>query len=87
MSLLEAMSYGNCCLTSDIPECVEVIGDNGVTFQRGNVNDLREKLQWLCTCPAEVARYRASAADFVVGRFNWDKVVDDTLALYSEQEE
>ena len=26
LSLLEAMSYGNCCLTSDIPECADVIG-------------------------------------------------------------
>lgn len=87
MSLLEAMSYGNCCLTSDIPECVEVIGNHGVTFQRGNTDDLREKLQWLCTCPTEVARYRAGAADFICRRFNWDKVVDDTLALYSGREE
>ena len=23
LSLLEAMSYGNCCLVSDIPECAE----------------------------------------------------------------
>ena len=25
LSLLEAMSYGNCCLVSDIPECAEVV--------------------------------------------------------------
>ena len=25
LSLLEAMSYGNCCLVSDIPECTEVV--------------------------------------------------------------
>lgn len=28
LSLLEAMSYGNCCLVSDIPECAEVVEDN-----------------------------------------------------------
>lgn len=27
LSLLEAMSYGNCCLTSDIKECTEVVGN------------------------------------------------------------
>ena len=27
LSLLEAMSYGNCCLVSDIPECTEVVED------------------------------------------------------------
>ena len=31
LSLLEAMSYGNCCLVSDIPECAEVVEDNGTS--------------------------------------------------------
>ena len=30
LSLLEAMSYGNCCLVSDIPECAEVVEDGDV---------------------------------------------------------
>lgn len=30
LSLLEAMSYGNCCLVSDIPECVEVVEDKAI---------------------------------------------------------
>ena len=35
LSLLEAMSYGNCCLTSDIAECAEVVEDKAVLFQKG----------------------------------------------------
>ena len=31
LSLLEAMSYGNCCLVSDIPECAEVVEDKAST--------------------------------------------------------
>jgi len=27
LSLLEAMSYGNCCLVSNIPECTDVVED------------------------------------------------------------
>ena len=34
LSLLEAMSYGNCCLTSDIEECSDVMEDCGVTFKQ-----------------------------------------------------
>ena len=30
LSLLEAMSYGNCCLVSDIPECTEVVEDKAL---------------------------------------------------------
>lgn len=33
LSLLEAMSYGNCCLVSDIPECTEVVEDKALIFK------------------------------------------------------
>ena len=45
LSLLEAMSYGNCCLVSDIPECAEVVEDKALIFKKSDVDDLREKLQ------------------------------------------
>ena len=34
LSLLEAMSYGNCCLVSDIPECAEVVEDKALIFKK-----------------------------------------------------
>ena len=34
LSLLEAMSYGNCCLTSDIAECAEVVEDKALLFKK-----------------------------------------------------
>ena len=40
LSLLEAMSYKNCCLTSDIPECKTVMDNNGVTFKKSDVNEI-----------------------------------------------
>lgn len=33
LSLLEAMSYGNCCLVSNIPECTEVVEDRALIFK------------------------------------------------------
>jgi glycosyltransferase involved in cell wall biosynthesis len=44
ISLLEALSYGCCCLVSDIPENQEVVGDRGAAFATGDVEDLRNKL-------------------------------------------
>ena len=82
LTLLEAMSYGNCCLTSDIPECMEVCGDRAVSFKKSDVKDLRDKLQMLCDDPALVAKYREGAADYICGRYNWDKIVDETLEVY-----
>lgn len=84
LSLLEAMSYGNCCLTSDIPECAAVIQNKGVTFNQGSVDDLRDKLQMLCNNPETVAQYKATAADYICSRFNWNDVADRTLEIYRE---
>ena len=86
MSLLEAMSYGNCCLTSDIPECAEVVEDYAVTFHKGDVADLAAKLGDLLIDPSRVAEMKATAADYITQKYNWDKVVDQTLALYREDE-
>lgn len=82
LSLLEAMSYGNACLVSDIPECTEVVKNHAVTFQKGNRDDLREKLQMLCDSPETVARFKEGACEYILGKYNWDDVVQQTLALY-----
>ena len=82
LSLLEAMSYGNCCLTSDIAECAGVTEGRSVLFRRGDVEDLREKLQLLCDRSELVERYRRDAADFICERYSWDDTVLRTLALY-----
>lgn len=82
LSLLEAMSYGNCCVVSDIPECAEVVEDKAITFAKGNVSELAEKLQRLCNEKDVVAKYQSEAADFICSKYHWDDIVDKTLELY-----
>ena len=82
LSLLEGMSYGNCCVTSDISECAEVIEDKAVMFKKGNTEDLRDKLQMLCDNPNITVRYKNEAGDFIFKKYNWDDVVAQTLKLY-----
>ena len=82
LSVLEAMSYGNCCLVSDIPECAEVVEDKAVLFRKSDVDNLRQKLQTLCDQPEMAAQYKANAAEFILNKYGWDDVVDKTLALY-----
>lgn len=85
LSLLEAMSYRNCCVVSDIPECVEVVEDRAVVFHKGDVLDLKEKLQSLCDAPKMVEQYKAAAADFICHKYDWEDVTKRTLALYKEK--
>lgn len=86
LSLLEAMSYGNCCVASDIPECASVLGEFGITFEQGNVLDLRYKLQQLCDDPRSVELFKEQAADYICNRYNWDDVTKETLLLYGVTE-
>ena len=82
LSLLEAMSYGNCCLTSDIAECTEVVEDKAVLFKKSDVEDLKDKLQQLCDCPEEVKKYKETAAEFICKKYNWNAITEETLELY-----
>ncbi|EGC90828.1 glycosyltransferase, group 1 family protein [Turicibacter sp. HGF1] len=83
LSLLEAMSYGNCCLTSDIDECAQVVKDKAVTFKKSAINDLREKLQYLCYNSDVVDKYKTEASNYICEEYNWDDVVKQTMHLYN----
>lgn len=82
LSLLEAMSYGNCCLVSDIEECASVVEDKAMIFKKSDVKDLKEKLQEACSQPEEVENLKEQAADFICKKYNWNDVVEETLELY-----
>ncbi|MDM8196707.1 glycosyltransferase family 4 protein [Massilimicrobiota timonensis] len=82
LSLLEAMSYGNCCLVSDIPECKDVVQDVGETFEKSNINDLAQKIQYLLNNPKIVEKYKKNVQLYVLDHYNWDDITDRTLDLY-----
>ena len=82
LSLLEAMSYGNCCLVSDIPECAEVVDNKALIFRKADVQDLQSKLQDACDHQEKVNAYKKQAADFICEKYNWDEVVEETMKLY-----
>lgn len=82
LSLLEAMSYRNCCLTSDIAECTEVVEDKALTFKKSDVADLEQKLQYACDNMDVVQKLKNQAADYICRKYNWDNVVERTLKVY-----
>lgn len=82
LSLLEAMSYGNCCLTSDIAECVDVVGNNAVSFKKNDVDHLTDKLKELCDKKDMVENLKSQAADYICNKYNWDDVARETVKIY-----
>ena len=82
LSLLEAMSYGNACLVSDIPECTEVVEDKAMIFKKADIADLRDHIQKACDCPEIVKKLKNEVADFICKKYSWEQVVGETLDLY-----
>lgn len=75
MSLLEALSYGNTCLVSDIPENTEVINEDCFVFKRGDVDRLRHQLK-------KIIRMNINSHENAIIPFTWDEVVEQTLDIY-----
>ena len=82
LSLLEATSYGNCCIVSNIPECTDVVEDKAIVFNKGSVNDLREKIQNACDNEKEVHKLKSQTSEFICNKYNWNDIVTSTLELY-----
>ena len=82
ISLLEAMSYGRCCLVSDIEENTEVVENKAVTFHKSDSMDLQDKIMNLLEHPEIVTEYQKQAADFICNKYNWDKMMQETIKIY-----
>lgn len=83
LSLLEALSHGNCCLVSDIPENRDVVGECGAVFRQGSAEDLALKLQELLNSPERVEAFRETVKDKLHTMNSWDEVTARTLQLYA----
>ena len=82
LTLLEAMNYGCCCVTSDIGECVDVMDGCGFSFPHGNVEALRETLQDLCDHPDKVEAHRDEAKKVISSKYTWQDITTQTDKLY-----
>ena len=85
LSLLEAMSYGNCCVVSDIKENTEVVEDYAICFQKSNVSDLKEKLVQLINDSDLVKHYQELSEEFICRKYDWEQIVEETLQVYKSE--
>src|SRR4030042_5528164 len=81
-ALLEAMSYGNCCLVSDIPENLEALNGLGRTFISKAVTSLTEHIDYLISTPQFVESIRPKAQRHVLENYSWDTIADKFEKLY-----
>lgn len=84
ISLLEAMSYGNCCLVSDIAENTDVIGSIGYSFKKSDVSDLGLKLEMLLNDERKVLKVKEIATQYILNKYNWDQIAINTKHVYMD---
>lgn len=82
ISLLEAMSYGNCCLMSDISENLEVGMGRAVSFRSGDADNLAEKIHHLIQDQSGPAEMAGRAQRHVLQNHSWDVITDQMEAFY-----
>jgi glycosyltransferase involved in cell wall biosynthesis len=82
LSILEAMSYGNCCLVSGIPENLEAIGDAGFYFTNRDVDDLTDRLRWLLEHRERVEAVNVGAKERIGQHYSWQSISEQMEKLY-----
>lgn len=82
-ALLEAMASGNCVIVNGVDFNKEVIGDCGLWFEPNNVENLKNKIEYLINHSEEVARYRTLVVERVKKYYNWSNVIARYEALFT----
>lgn len=83
ITLLEAMSFRKCCLTSDIPENVAVIqSEFGFRFKQGDIKELSKMLSFLLMRPDLVESIGNKAFGEITKKYDWTDIKNQTYAVY-----
>lgn len=82
ISLLEAMSYGCNCLISNIEENIQIAKQYAKTFKKGNVQDLKNKLEELLK--SNLQKNKTEISNYILKEYNWDKIAKETIEIYSK---
>jgi glycosyltransferase involved in cell wall biosynthesis len=79
-ALIEALGAGNLCLVMDTPENREVVGPHGEFF--ADADGLAALLRTVVALPpAEIEARRAAARAYAAGRYSWDAVAEQYVAV------
>jgi len=86
LSVLEAFALGKPVIGSRIGGLPELIKDHrtGLTFEEGNIEDLREKISYLLDNPHRITEMGRNARNFVEINYNSTKIYKKLIKIYSK---
>lgn len=84
LCLLESLAYKNVLLCSDIPENTAVAEEKATYFQKGNIEDLAQKLKMLCDDEKLVEKLKDGVDEFILSKYSWQDVAKETCELYKK---
>ncbi len=84
IALLEAMSYQQAVLVSDIPENEEAVRQAGFYFQNKNVESLQKELNTILHNPSLKKTKQKQALTRVKLNYNWEAITKDTEGIYEK---
>ncbi len=79
LTLLEAMSCGCECLVSDIETTKSVVNGYGHTFKKGDVSDLKEKIEEILSSSKTD---KSEQIAYINENYSWDEITRRTLEIY-----
>ena len=79
LTLLEAMSCGCECLVSDIETTKSVLNGYGHTFKKGDVSDLKAKIEEILSSPKTD---KSEQIAYINENYSWDEITRRTLEIY-----
>lgn len=85
-SIIEGAALGKPAVASRIGGILELVKDNetGLTFEAGNSNDLRSKIEYLINRPNEILRMGKCARTFVEQNLNPEKHYKGLMQIYEQ---
>lgn len=82
MAVLEAATYGLPVIASDIPAHKELMQSWGLIFENKNIEELKEKLEYLLKNSEEAAKIGKEGRKYVLENYSWEEIVSETKNLY-----
>ncbi len=81
IALLEAMSYSLPAIVSNIPENLEVAGEESFSFRSGDPKDLADKLKFALDNPKELRTKGEKEKERISREYNWENITSETISL------